>query len=51
MTQTYPQSAGRPLRIQLDCGAPPSTQAAAVIEQARRRLRDYKIRFVVNILS
>lgn len=51
MTRTYPQAAGKPLRIQLDCADPPSTEAATLIEQARRRLADYKIRFVVNVLS
>jgi Family of unknown function (DUF6572) len=51
MTRSYPQSAGKRLRFQLDCPASPSAQAAALIEQARQRLADYKIRFVVNILS
>lgn len=51
MTRTYPQAAGKPLCIQLDCASPPSAQAATLIEQARRRLADYKIRLVVNILS
>jgi hypothetical protein len=51
MTQTYPQSAGKPIRFQLDCGAPPSAQAAALIEKACRRLKHHKIRFVVNILT
>lgn len=51
MTRAYPQAAGKPLRIQLDCASPPSTQAADLIDQARRRLADYKIRLVVNVLS
>jgi hypothetical protein len=51
MTRTYPQAADKPLRIQLDCASPPSAQATTLIEQARRRLADYKIRLVVNVLS
>ena len=51
MTRAYPQAVGKPLRIQLDCASPPSAQASALIEQASRRLADYKIRFIVNVLS
>jgi hypothetical protein len=51
MIRAYPQAAGKPLRIQLDCPSPPSIQAAALIERAQRRLADYNIRFVVNLLG
>jgi hypothetical protein len=51
MTRTYPQAAGKPLRIQLDCADLPSAEASAIIDLARRRLADYKIRFSVNGLG
>jgi hypothetical protein len=36
--------------MQLDCASPPSAQAAALIKHGRR-LADYKIRLVINILN
>jgi hypothetical protein len=49
MVATYPQSAGQPLRFQLDCADPPTAEAAQLIETAGRRLSEHKIRFVVNV--
>ncbi|MGI8648271.1 MAG: hypothetical protein DLM55_04390 [Acidimicrobiales bacterium] len=51
MIRAYPQAAGKPLCIRLDCPNPPSTQVAGLIEHARQYLADYKIRFVVNVLG
>lgn len=51
MIRTYPQAAGKSLRIQLDCPNPPSTQVAGLIEPARQYRADYKIGFVVNVLD
>jgi hypothetical protein len=44
------RAAAKPLGIQLDC-ASPMPAAPALIDQARRRLADYKIRLVVNVLG
>ncbi|SRR5216683_694158 len=51
LTRAYPHSAGKPVRIQLDCASPPSAQAAEMIELARQHLAEYKIRFAVNVLG
>ena len=51
LIRTYPETAGKPLRIQLDCPEPPTTEAAKLIQVASQRFADYGIRFVVNVLD
>jgi hypothetical protein len=51
LIRAYPEAAGKALRIQLDCTSPPSKEVTEVVELARERLADYKIRFVVNVLD
>jgi L-alanine-DL-glutamate epimerase-like enolase superfamily enzyme len=49
MVAAYPESAGQPLRFQLDCVSPPTEEVTRLIETARQRLGDYKIRFTVHV--
>lgn len=49
LTRAYPQSAGHPIRIQLDCDDPPSPGAQELIDLATERLLEYRIKFVVNV--
>ncbi len=45
----YPAAAGQSVRIQLECRQPPSGEIAVITEWAIRQLREYGIRFVVNV--
>ncbi|SKC06904.1 hypothetical protein SAMN05660473_03923 [Arthrobacter sp. 49Tsu3.1M3] len=51
MLRAYPESAGNPLCIQLDCTTPPTAEAQELIDVASERLLDYGIRFIVNLLG
>jgi len=51
LLRAYPETAGHPLCIQLDCATPPTAEAQELIDLASERLRDYGIRFVVNLLD
>jgi hypothetical protein len=46
----YPESAGKPVRLQLDCGGPPDEESALFIEQLNGRLDRYGLRLDVNVL-
>lgn len=48
LTQHYPQAADKPVRIQLDCPEPPTSDIAALIDWATGQLRAYGISFRVN---
>lgn len=50
LTRAHPESVGAPVRIQLDCVDAPSPKALTLINTAARRLEEYRIRLVVNIL-
>lgn len=49
LLRAYPETAGHPLCIQLDCATPPTAEAQELIDLASERLLDYGIRFVVNL--
>ena len=51
MLRAYPQSAGHPVRIQLDCADTPTRKVQESIDLATERLLGYRIRFVVNLLG
>lgn len=51
LLRAYPETAGHPLCIQLDCVTPPTAEAQELIDLASERLRDYGIRFVVSLLD
>ena len=51
MLRAYPQSAGHPLRVQLDCANTPTSKAQELIDLATERLLCFRIRFVVNLLG
>ena len=46
----YPQAAGKPIRFQLDCPAPPSGETTDFLQRLEAALRKHGIRFVVNVL-
>ena len=46
----YPEAAGKRIRFQLDCPAPPSGEAADFLQRLEAALRKHGIRFVVNVL-
>ena len=48
LLRAYPQSAGHPVRIQLDCVHTPTPEVQELIDLATKRLLDYHINFVVN---
>jgi hypothetical protein len=50
MAREYPESVGKPVRIQLDCVAEPDGNAAHFIELVREKLRSERIRFVVKLV-
>jgi hypothetical protein len=51
LLRAYPETAGHPLCIQLDCATPPTAEAQELIDLASERLLAYGIRFVVNLLG
>jgi hypothetical protein len=51
LLRAYPQSAGHPVRIQLDCANTPTPNAQTVIDLATECLLGYRIRFVVSLLG
>ncbi|WP_146843994.1 DUF6572 domain-containing protein [Cellulomonas composti] len=51
LLRAYPQSAGHPVRIQLDCTGVPTPRAQEYLDLTTGRLGDYRIRFVVNLLG
>jgi hypothetical protein len=51
LVQRFPGIAGSPLRFQLDCPSPPTSSIAELIDLVEGRLREYGIRFVVNLVT
>lgn len=49
MVSRYPDSEGKPVRIQLDCRAMPTGATARLVELATLRLAAYRIDFVVSV--
>ena len=45
----YPETVGRPVRIQLDCIEPLDNETSAIIDFANLRLRQYGIAVFVNV--
>lgn len=50
MARQYPESVGKPLRLQLDCVRLPDPDTSRFIEIVREKLRPDGIRFVVNLI-
>jgi hypothetical protein len=50
LVRTYPEAAGRPVTIQLDCPSQPEGHTAAVIAELKERLQKSGIKFELNIL-
>ncbi|WP_331271256.1 DUF6572 domain-containing protein [Arthrobacter sp. 135MFCol5.1] len=51
LLRSYPEAAGHPVCIQLDCVSTPIAEIQELIDLASERLRDYGIRFAVNHLG
>lgn len=51
LIRAYPEATNKPLRVQLDCVEAPTGEAADLVELATERLREHRIRFVVNVLA
>ena len=49
MDESYPELAGRPLRLQLDCAIPPDESALALIEKMRAQLAFQQIDLAIRI--
>ena len=50
MARQYPESVGKPIRLQLDCVAEPDAASARLIELVREKLRSEGIRLIVNLI-
>jgi hypothetical protein len=50
MAKEYPESVGKPIRLQLDCLAEPDADSARFIGLVREKLRPEGIRLVVNLI-
>ncbi|UKA76159.1 DUF6572 domain-containing protein [Arthrobacter sp. FW306-07-I] len=51
LLRSYPEAAGHPVCIQLDCVNTPTAEVQELIALASERLIDYGIRFAVNRLE
>lgn len=51
LVSKFPEAAGKPVRIQLDCNTAPSGRVADLVNLAVDRLQQSGLRFVVNILA
>ncbi len=45
----YPETAGQPVRLQLNCTAPLSGEAARIVEHANAKLADTGLRLAVHV--
>ena len=50
MARQYPESAGKLIRLQLDCLAEPDADSARFLELVREKLKPDGIRLVVNLI-
>jgi len=51
LVSTYPESANRPKRIQVDCLSDPTPKIADVLAKSDAALAEYSIRLTVNRLT
>jgi hypothetical protein len=51
LLRAYPETAGHPVCLQLDCATPPTAEVQNLINLASERLIDYGMRFTVNLLD
>jgi Family of unknown function (DUF6572) len=51
LTRMYPESVGKPIRLQLDCLLPPDAATKRFIELAKEQTEQHGISFVVNVLD
>ncbi|MGH3878767.1 MAG: DUF6572 domain-containing protein [Actinophytocola sp.] len=49
LVREYPETAGKPVRIHLDCVEEPTGDIATVVEYAAGQLRELGIDFTVNV--
>jgi hypothetical protein len=49
MVSRYPDSEGKPVRIQLECRTAPTGAIARLIDLATLRLAEYRVEFVVSV--
>jgi hypothetical protein len=49
LVQHYPQYAGRPVQIRLDCAEAPQGEAERFVQAARQATRAHGVDFVVNV--
>jgi hypothetical protein len=50
LVRKYPQAAGKPVRLQLDCTSPPSPKTEEFLAPVEKAVRQRGLRFVVNLL-
>ena len=50
IAKQYPESVGKPIRLQLDCVAEPDADSARFIELVREKLKLEGIRLIVNLI-
>lgn len=51
LVRSYPDAAGKSLRLQLDCIEQPPGEISDLVALARQRLEEYGIGFAVNVLD
>jgi hypothetical protein len=49
MAEAYPHFAGKPLRLRLDCHAPPDTRTQEMLDAVSRQIAFQEIRFEVRV--
>lgn len=50
LVANYPETAGQPIRFQIDCVDEPSGLILEVVDAARHALEQYDIRLVINLI-
>lgn len=50
LVEHFPQAAGKPVRMQLDCNEAPTGEAEQLIEEAQQLLLSRGITFAVNVI-
>lgn len=51
LIRSFPEAAGKPLRIQIDCPTEPTPKVSDLVSTAEAKLAEYSIRVVVNLLG
>jgi hypothetical protein len=49
LASQYPETAGQPIRIQLNCPEPPTGEIAAITDWTAQKLSEYGIGFAVHV--